>query len=542
MSVNAPLSVVLISPGGRMDITARLRTVSFREEAIGGYATATLSLDLPLSTDNLAFSQWATVKITDGRNGLVVWEGLLDDPGRGSSPTGQIWTFTARGPQTFTDDINAPYVYIDNPLGVMARRDNANPPSARDSVATDPTDGSTDAELLQLVPGVPLNSSSRVGVRYERFMATGQKVARFDTKFNFGCSLSTYAADMLARTDGVLASFETARTLASNSGSGGSSPRVIVTNWSNTRNTIDFRFKYTGAGETPGNDDRWCAYYDMVILGTRYNVAGTHMLTAASYTHSYVLASEVVADLLGRLLPKFDGPNAHIDTTAIQIDQLAFPGGATAREILDALLEIETGYRWGAYESNLDGEYRFEFVAWPTVWRYQAEVDDGFESEAAGLDVYDSVTVEYVDRRGAPQTLLRTQSVPLLTNAGRPRRGYVNLGEDVSSAVTAAAAGDRFLAEHSVVPNTGRLTVTRPVFDRLRGMSIPPWRIKPGELIRVRNATPPRGGQLTNDDRDGSSTFRIQAREYDATTGTATLELDTLSRSVARQVGQLAKR
>jgi hypothetical protein len=62
---------------------------------------------------------------------------------------------------------------------------------------------------------------------------------------------------------------------------------------------------------------------------------------------------------------------------------------------------------------------------------------------------------------------------------------------------------------------------------------VQPWEIRAGNLIRVRDVTP-RIDSLNATDRNGVTVFRVYAVDYDASSNTATLELDSGIRSFRR--------
>jgi hypothetical protein len=261
------------------------------------------------------------------------------------------------------------------------------------------------------------------------------------------------------------------------------------------------------------------------------------------YSSDTILAHEVVADVVGRLLPRYDGAAAAIATTAaFGIEQLAYPDGVTPARLLDDLMLLEPAYYWAAWERLPSGKHRFEWVAWPTSVRYEADVTDGFASVGGAADLYNSVQVRYLDAAGEIRTVRRTQTVDALTAAGLTREAYVDLGDEAGvTATQAQRAGDQWLAEHRYPPNAGTLTLGRPVIDLLTGRMAQPWEIRPGTLIRVRGVLP-RVDALNQSGRDGVTVFRVVAVTYRASTAAAELELDQYPATVSRALADLQSR
>lgn len=539
MSLPVALSVRLATTAGDIHVTDQLRELTFRETAIGGWASARMSLDRPLNVQPNEIGYYGKAYIYDARSGLTVWEGRLEDPGRGARADGQVWELSAVGPAAHTLDRTVPLVYVDDPMRDLIRCENVTP-GGRDTVGGDPgnTGGNQEALVLQLPQGLGIVTDSRVCMRYGRLMESGQKLARVDHTWDAGITSASLLVELICRTDGGAG--DNARSDSFNVAGGGSAPKEIVTDWTSGRNTADWRIRWTGGSTTVGNDTSWASIRNMVVVATRYNQSGTELLTAADYSANTVLASEVVADLLGRLLTGFDGAGASVATTSYAIDQLAYPDGTTAAKVLEDLMAIEPDYRWGAYESNSAGKYRFEWAQWPTTVRYETDSADGFDSPGSADGLYNAVRLRWRDNKGAIKGTQRTSTVTELTAAGLTREAFLDLGDDIASTAQANQVGDKFLAAHASAPNAGRLTVARPIYDITNGRRVMPWEIKAGELIRVRGVQP-RVDALNATARDGVTIFRIWAKEYSAADAAATLELDSSYLTTARMLADLAR-
>lgn len=541
MSIPIPLSVRLVTAAADRHVTTELRDLTFREVANGGFASATISLNRPLSLQPEEVAQYGSVFVYDARNGNTVWEGRLEDPDRGADNSGMVWRISAVGPSAHTQDRTGPVVYIDKRITPFLRVENVTP-GAEFTTGTDPGQSTTstvvDQSLVfQLPQGLGVVTNSRVVARYDLLRLFGQKLAAYDYTWDAGKTSIALSVEAVTRTDGGAG--EGSRSQTFNVAGGASSPKFLVTDFPAGRTTLDLRLTYTGGAATVGDDTTWASVSNVVIVATRFDKTGTELLTAADYPTSTVVASDVVADLLGRWLTAYDGANATIATTSYAIDQLAYDDGVTPQKILEDLLVFDPDYRWGAYESDrVTGKYRFEFVAWPTTIRYEAEIFDGFSSPGSADGLYNAVNARWKDQAGSTKFTTRTATVEALTNAGLTRTGFVDLGEEAGTLANAQQAGDKWLAEHGVAPNAGTLVVARPLMDLYTGMSVMPWEIKPGNLIRVRGVQP-RIDALNATDRDGVTVFRIVSREYSAGSAAATLELDSYALTTSRALATL---
>lgn len=540
MSVLVPLAVRLVTSRTDKYVTRELRSLRFRSIVPGGFASATFSLDRPINIQPEEIAYYGKVYVYDARSGETVWEGRLEDPGRGVSDAGLVWELTAIGPSAHTRDRKIPLIYVDRDLNKWQRTDNFTP-GGTNSVTDEASTGEMGL-LMQWPQGLGVVNNSRVVLRYWHLMYTGQKVARYEYNWDAGLTDVTHAVQGITRTDGSLGSGENNRNDTFNTAGGSSGALEIVTNWPSGRNTVEVRiFRVSGGAATIPNDTYWAIVTDLVIVATRYNKSGSELLTAGDYSASTVLSSEIVADLLGRLLTEYNGAEASIATTSYAIEQLAYPDGVDAATVLDDLMRFDAGYYWAAWESNSAGLHRFEWAAWPTTVRYSADTTDGFNSPGSADGLYNAVRVRWKDIAGNVRTNRRTATVAALDNAGLTREGLIDLGDDVGTSANADRAGDQWLAERSTPPNAGRLTIARPIYDATAGRMVQPWEIRPGNLIRVRGVLP-RPDALNASTRDGVTVFRIVSTEFDSGSASAVLELDSYSVSTARAIADTQRK
>lgn len=536
MSLPVPLRVKLATSRGYRDVTADARDLVFGWEDPGGFKSARVPLDRPLDIQPDEIAYYGQLTVVDRRDGTVLFDGRQEDPGRSSGRDGQVWELTAMGGQAHTRDRTVPYILVDHPLSGLERV-LTNAPGGTNSTGEDPGGSGKDSVVLQFLQGQGVSNTSRVNVRYADIARAGQKLARVNYGWDAGVTDANYHLQAVASTGGGAS--DTPRDQALSTAGGTLSPTVVVTNWANGRDTLDLRLtRVAGGAVTVANDTTWAAITDLVVVAMRYLANGNEK--ASGYTTDTVLGHEVVADVLGRLLPGYDGTNAVIATTTHPIDQLAYPDGTMAERILQDVLALESGHTWRVWERGSTGRYRFEFVPVPSAVRYQADVSDGeYRSQGSADGLYNMVTVRGRDRAGRIRSLTRTSSVPDLDNAGLLRQGSIDLGDEVWSTANAQRAGDQWLAQRQFAPNAGTLTITKPVLDLQTGRMVMPWEIRPG-LIRVRGILP-RVDALNATARDGVTVFRIVSFEYRVSDAAATLGLDSYARSVQRMLAGLIR-
>ena len=519
--LNVPLAVRLSTGGGDIHVSADVRELSFRSVVPGGFASCEIRLDRPLKLDPQEIAAYGQLYVYDGRNGETVWQGRMEDPGRGAGPDGEIWSLNAVGPSAHARDRTVPLVYVERSLERWFRSDISDK-GGEDQVRIE----STDAPILelQLPQGMDLPNGYHYGRWYRDIAEAGQKLARIAYSHIEGvASVNTQVMSVVQT--GFAGGGSRVAVFTDNFTTGAvARAAVVVTDFTNARDIVELRLDRGGATTVVASNTVWSEISGIVVRALLLTKAGVEITTG--YTLNTVLASEVVADLLGRLLDQFDGANASIATTTYAIEQLAYPDGVTPAQVLDDLIALEGGHYWAAWEDTSTGKARFEWRAWPTTVAYEANTAGGFASPASAADLYNAVSVRWRDALGRIRRTRRTQTVAALTDAGLTREARLDLGDDIGTQANAERAGDKFLAAHSSPPNAGELAVAEPILDVTVGRMVDPWLIRPGKLIRVRDVQP-RVDALNATDRDGVSVFRVVAVDYDAARNEARLSLDS---------------
>lgn len=526
------LSVRLKTTRTDTDITNQLSVPpTYRIAIPGGFASATLTLNRPLGLTRDDIELYAKIFIYDGRSGDTLWEGQLEDPGR-SSDNGGAFEVTAIGPSAHTRDVTAAYLLVDGSLEHWHRSIYAN----KNSVTTmDEIDQDTPALAIQAPSGTAIPVSWAGDWIYRPMLYSGQVIARVRADYICGGNSTLFNASLFGRVGAATATYSTvsgfsttASFIGANTASSGWDPAINVVSLRAQRDT----------SSTTADDNAWIKFYNVVVRALLKNADGSDITAGTSYNVNNVDPVEVVADLLGRFLPLYDGANAVLIGSGVDLTQLAYPDGITPAEVLDDLMVYDPGFYWAAYESNTAGLYRFVYQPWPTTVRYEANITDGFDSPGSAADLYNSVLVRWRAASGEVRNLIRTSTVSQLTHT---RRAYIDLSDETGSLSNATRVGDNFLAEHKYPPNAGTLIIGRPILDNDTGRMVMPWEIKPGYLIRVQGVNP-RVDALNPMARDGVTIFKVVSAEYNGGDGTASLELDSQSRTIANALRNLHAR
>jgi hypothetical protein len=535
MSLPVPFGITLETIRAHRRITRLCNGVQFRSVVPGGFASATVSLQHPLQLMPDEINYFADLTISDTRNGKIVWAGRVEDLGRQASSNGQIWDLSAIGPSAHAQDRTAQYILVDTRVDQWQ----VSKVSSKNAICEQTTDSPGNPVIkLQAPESAVVTNLFQAEMYYDGLFIAGQHLGRSQIGWDGGRIDSTWLVRTISQENDPNNAPGTAFLLASNSLT--TAPNqfdidVVVSQIPNGHQLIFFRLDCANGQTVPAG--AWVVAIPKIRARLK-DRNGADVLTG--YTLNTVYPHEVVEDLLGRLLPLYDGEHAEIFPTFTAIDQLAYSDGAKPAEVLEDLMTFEPGMYWAAWQKTDTNKFWFEWRPWPTVPRYDATIEDGFESPSSAGELYNSVVVRYVESAVRRKQLKLTQEVQALAEAGITREGFIDLGDEVASLANATTAGNAFLEEHKEPTNAATLTVARPILDRDTGEYVQPWEIRPGNLIRVR------GVQLNIDwlnpapGRNGVTVFRIVAADA-GSDGVATLELDAFSPSMARALVNLPK-
>jgi len=530
--LNVPLAVRL----GDSHITREVAAVRFRKEAVGGVRNITLRLARPLDrVDQIA--AYMRVYLYDARSAVTIAEGRISDLGRGvDSGSGQQWDLVAFGPVQHASDMTVPLIYVDRQVDRWKRGVNSTPGATTD---TGEIDEDTPTLEVRAEEGKTVGTSWRGDWNYRSIRDASMFLARVSCDMDSGVSDANYRQQIDTRINS--GTVTVARDIASST-TLSSRNAVVVTDWTNGDDTVTLRALRQTAGTT-GAETHWFQFSNIVVRARLKAADGTDITTG--YGLDYVVVPDVVKDLLGRVLDQYDGTNAVVATgTGNAVDQLAYPDGVTPAQVLDDMMALDPAMYWYAGPSDpATGLYSFTWKAWPTTVRYEVSLDDGGSFPISAQELYNKVAVRWTKQNGRVRSVTRTGAVPILDDAEPPvtRQAIIDVGDEVGSAANATLIGDNFLADHKYPANAGSLTISRPIRDLTTGAMVEPFEIEPGELIRVRGVES-YPDALNASSNDGQTVFRIWSMEYDSDSNSASLELDTYSRTTANAIARLITR
>ncbi|MCX4474777.1 hypothetical protein OOK41_31450 [Micromonospora sp. NBC_01655] len=365
-----------------------------------------------------------------------------------------------------------PLIYVQRLGSSDFRRAAVNVTGATVGGGDDPGGSGKDALVVQFPDGLHISNTSRVSARYDGIALAGQKIALIGYAWDGGSNDANMNVDAILSTGG--GANDTARTATISTNGGPYATRVVGTNWANGRDTLDLRYWRTAGGlYTVPSDLAWASFTDIAVVAMRFDATGSERTTGYADT---VLASEVVADLIGRLLTD-DGATATIAATTHAIDQLAYRTLGSSPRCWRSLLALESRYVAGMGAPTPAGTGSVGAApSSPVRMRRRRRLRlPGQRRPESNM-----VTVRWRDSARRNRFVFRSSVVPELVAAGLNRQASIDLGSDVGSSADAIRAGDQFLAEHQYALNGGRLRVARPILDMETGRMVMPWEIRPG--------------------------------------------------------------
>jgi hypothetical protein len=522
--VTAPLVVRLATSRGERVVTRDVADMELRWSIPGGATEATVTLARPLDADPGGIDPSGYLHVSDGRTGQRVFDGPLADPGRGTG----LWQIRADGPARHARDRELPVLLLDKSLERWVLRSVGSSRAGEANVTSD--DAGNPVVEARVPRGVVAGVEWLVGLENRAAVDTGQKLARVDYRVRSAKTDSNWVAQLVARSGGGAS--DVARENGFASAIAGSDPRVVGTHWANGRQIAELRIIRKTSSNTVGDDVTYAEFLDVALEYMRVDRHGVEVTSGYDGT---LTADQVVEDLLGRVLPRYDGPNAVIEPGVFQLTQLAHPDPVDAARILDELMEVEDRHYWAAWELSTGRRHRFEWRRWPTVPRYEARLGDALDAPGGDVELVNRVTVRWRDVDGRIRSTTRSAAVPVLDDAGLVVQRSLDLGDDVAGAAEAAQVGDVYLAEHSTTGLGGSITVRRTVRDLVTGRLVEPWEIRPGELIRCLGA-----GSAS--DPDASVTLPIWHATYRLASNSTELDCQREPRTLSGLLARLARR
>jgi hypothetical protein len=457
-------------------VTHYCRDLKFTKAAPGGHVSLDFTMILPRYLFN-DLGPEDRVYVYDTRTGRTVIEGYLENPTPVDGTDGQQYDISAVGGMALASDEARSLIYITKDMTDWIAAPNASA-SASVEVGQWAAGSSQQRVRTQFGGGSVVATGTVAKADYPAFEPTNTELA--------GYSIGTIIS---AKTDANY-SLDILTLLGTVVSGAMQTTGVSSSNYVNTgAGRLSFQLRRTGANTTVGDDTTATDWVDFSAIGRRVDRNGTALSGSSLVSTTQVLASQVVEDLLGRLLTFCEPSTAQIDVTTFGIDQLAWPDGVKAVDVLSQLSLWEPDYLWEILESFDSGKHRFNYRAWPTTPRYVISVRDGWQQRGSDVDLCNRILVTWTDAFGKPQitTVTATSAGLIDPLPGRTKDADpITLPDGFGSSVNATRIGGQILADKIDPPKAGSAVVRRPILDALTGSMVSPWEIETGYLAQVR--------------------------------------------------------
>lgn len=513
MATRGPYVVRLVSPDNVVAVDAF--EPSWSNSWRGGFKEATVKLHAPLNVRNPLLAPMNKLRIEDERTGKILSETYLDLPGRSRDHGGEVWEIGGVGPSARTFDRKLPYIGIDTSFEGWKQTFATKTSRMTAGTGNLPAGAEEGADclLLQWQNGIAVDDTDRLTMQYDRLRQTGQQVGGFQFTHREGFASTVQRTQVLTRTAG--GSEEIARNLAwvtSLTQSSAASAGVGAA-FPTGRNLLKLRiYRSGGTAQNTDTENWWSGVTQMRISALRRDAAGAEISGSGTYDNAYVLAHELVTDMLfwycGQLvgsdwISAVDLLDADIDQTfTYQIDQFVNMDPTTLGDLLEDLALFEPDMIWQLGESNSDGQHRFVLrraLDGSTLAgdnesgaRYIASAVDGWEEPGAEHELYNGLTVSWEDGTGKTQSKSYQSAedfgidVPDLDKWGILREGNpIMLESRLGSVANADRIAEKYLERAATKPQAGKVTLRRKIHDAWHGRDIDPWEVETGYPMLV---------------------------------------------------------
>jgi hypothetical protein len=509
-------------------VTQHVSGLRFTKVAPGGHQSLSFQMALPGDTFNNLGPQ-DRAYVYDTRTARPVVEGYMENPTPTDGPNGQRYTVSAAGGMALANDETRGIIYVDKTLDGWDTEAGSSP-SANMRTGIVDTVPNTGVEV-QFSNGQVAATNAIIAAGYRRLAAAGMSLGAvrsvsYSGKTDTGYRLEMYTDDGTVTPLGHPSQIQT----------GALDQTFVVGTHFGAASRMVLQLRRSGAATNVADDLTFGRFVGLVIMGQRVNRYGALLTGTSTYGTSAltVLGSQVAEDLLGRILTMCDPTAAQIDVSSFGIDQLAYPDGVKAADVLSGLAEFEPDFLWEILESLPNGKHRFNYREWPTKPRYVVSVRDGWQEKGSDIDLCNRILVRWTDATGQPQTTPVTAAdlgllgqglaVDELDEQGRTKDADpITLPEGKGSLANALRIGGQVLADKINPSKAGTVVVRRPILDLLTGNWVEPWELEPGYVCQV---------------RETGDNLRVTQVDYDDDPVASTL---TLGRPVLTEQQRLAK-
>ncbi|GAB3250906.1 hypothetical protein [Kineosporia babensis] len=528
--------------------------LQFTNTAPGGFEAMNCTLDWPDNTPPVGLYTAATAAVIDRRTGEYLWWGHVVDPGYTKTGTGASRRIACQGFQTVLDTQAGAVGYIDRDQSQwrLARDYKAGSAQIVDDISLpqhpqDWADPSLSLIEMDIPEGSrlyasPTRTTMTMTYRPPKFSANKQDIVCIQGTFD-GTNDAAYRVKVRVATQAG-----TVQTVMDRDYGG--SPvhfrlRLGAGDWTQVGSRVgQLQWVYDGSGAgLPAPRDYYLRFGNLAVVFDRVNASGATVIDPGTD----VTTGDIVHDLCGRILFGdlfIDAAPSAIAKPDTKVEQATWWDGATVRQIMEWVGEIETDYYWAVWEPRYGVKgpdpARFEYRSWLTAPRYIIPPGAAKVELAGGADdLATHALVTYQTSADVPASVVVAGQAPELEAAGVNRIAHIDLTpEGALTERTAKSKGLSALRARNDQRTSGTALVTSPVMDVRTGRMIEPWEIRAGWNVVIADGNFRADGghpySLTGS-RDGRTTFRCTSAQYFVSSRGMELALDGGGRNLFRR-------
>lgn len=560
MALRGHLGVRINSGSRDRHVTAHVDGLKFSKSAPGGHDRVSLTFKSRLY-EWLDLGQNDRVTIYDA-TGRTLWSGYTEQPTASRGDLGETFELTALGGWSLVMDQTEKLMYLMRGADLWQQEDllpqvagsQVSIPGAYPTADRGPggVDSGDDGEgraclLVQFPSGTPLVTDSQVGVRFYGFRDSPMTVGGWFGFHQNAGGTSRSGIDWLGdenpntHTIDILTPAAVAPAFYLYAGLVDPYPTALGTGEIRIgTKSLGFRMIRSGGAMTVSTDDYWAGIDPPIVVAQMLDKHGDPVTMDTAYidpTTPALYAHQIIADLIGRMLPFIDPDRAEIAACTYPIDALSYPDGVTGDGVLSDLDVLEPDMLAEILEADdATGLHKFRWRPWPDEAtdgaRYVISTEDGFQRPGGDVSLCNRMAVYWTDEKGTRRVTEVTVPVPELdTPALGPARirdaEPYTLPDGLGSEANAIQWGTAVLTQANRGTSAGQAVVARRIRDVYTAAWVYPWQIEPGYLVQVMETL---------------EVHRLTAVEYDDDSCTATLTLGDPILTDEQRLAKLTRR
>src|SRR4029079_1907360 len=296
-----PFSVRLKTDNADVLLVDEIKDVRFRTVCPGGFASATVTFDRHVADAVPEVGLYGRMYIYDCRDGQTLWEGRVEDPGKGSQSDGETWTVTAGGPSAHARDEAFAAIYVDRTVDHFEKFGGS---MKSGNVSSEADSNDLPGVKVQFGGGITVLNGNYVSARSRRVYLAGLELGSVRSEATGG-GTGTWTMDMYVYGPSGAELIDSNALTTSTIGYYGEAG----VDFTDGQTTLHLRMSRNTSSTTP--DDNAYTFWTETCVRTK--LVNEEGFPAGDSPSDFVYSHEVVQDMLARPLPLYDPLDAYIE-------------------------------------------------------------------------------------------------------------------------------------------------------------------------------------------------------------------------------------